>query len=120
MKTSRNKKCNMCHYAVMQYNICSVQGPCNKQSMALLHFAWKAKQFFLPNRKEVTLGWEKLRNEIYNLGSLLHIIMAVRWVQHVECKTVENFFKMLVRQPEDKNSFGRQTRTWKTRRCAWI
>jgi hypothetical protein len=80
--------------------------------VVLLHFAWTAKQFFLPKRKEVTQGWRKLHDGIYNLDSLPHIIRAVRWVQHVECKTVENFFKMLVGEPEDKNPFGRQSSTW--------
>jgi hypothetical protein len=69
--------------------------------MVLLQFAWKEQQFCLPNRKKVTQGWRKLHYEIYNLDSLLHIIRAVRWAEHVECKTVENFFKMLVGEPED-------------------
>jgi hypothetical protein len=81
--------------------------------MVLLHFAWKAKHFFLPEKKGVTQGRRKLHNEIYNLHFLPHLIRVVRWAEHVERKTVENFFHTLVGQPEDtiwktKQYIGRQ------------
>jgi hypothetical protein len=58
--------------------------------------------------KEVTQGWRKLHNETYNLHTLPLIIRAARWAEHVKCKTVENFFQMLVAEPEGKRPFGRQ------------
>jgi len=48
----------------------------------------------------VTQGWRKLHNETYNLQSLPLIIRAARWAEHVERKAIENFFQMLVGEPE--------------------
>jgi hypothetical protein len=74
---------------------------------------WMLRRIFGSKRVEVTGGWRKLHNELYNLySSPSKIRMAksrkVRWEEHVAgMKKERNTYGILMGKPEGKRRLGR-------------
>jgi hypothetical protein len=76
------------------------------------------RRIFRPKRDEVTGGWRKLHNEIYEMYSSPSIIRIIkskrmRWTEHVpQMGEKRKEYRLLVGKSEGKRPLGRRRRRW--------